>query len=76
MLPPIDTKGLSSADVDDLLHRTREQMERELVVITELARGQRVALSKAEASKADVIASGAENRQGAGRRREQAVATM
>ncbi|KAL9085180.1 MAG: hypothetical protein Q9165_007711 [Trypethelium subeluteriae] len=67
------TKGLSAADVDDLVHRTRDQMVRELVVITELARSQRVALSSKEASVADSITSGAEHRQRAEYRPIQAV---
>ncbi|KAI9654103.1 MAG: 1-acylglycerol-3-phosphate O-acyltransferase [Bathelium mastoideum] len=74
VLPPIETKGLSAANVDDLLHRTREQMVNELVAITELARGQRVALSGKEASEANGAASGVELHQGAERRGAQAVA--
>ncbi|KAL9079430.1 MAG: hypothetical protein Q9157_001684 [Trypethelium eluteriae] len=74
VLPPIDTKDLSAADVDDLVHRTREQMMRELVAVTELARSQRVALSSKEASEANGVASGADHRQRAEHRTTQAVA--
>jgi hypothetical protein len=42
VLPPIPTKNLTAADVDDLAKRTREAMLEELVRITERARGEGV----------------------------------
>ena len=39
VLDPIPTTGLTAADVDDLTRRTRELMLKELVTLTEKARG-------------------------------------
>lgn len=75
MLPPIDTKGLTAADVDSLCQRTRDQMVNELIAVTELARSQRIALSGKEASETNGIATGTEQLKGVSRRAGQAVAT-
>ena len=74
VLPPIETKGLTSADVDDLCRRTREQMAKELVAVTELARSQRVAVSEKEAFELNGKATGADYRNEAQHRDGQAVA--
>jgi lysophosphatidate acyltransferase len=42
VLDPIPTKGLTTADVDELTRTTRELMLRELVTLTAKARGTRV----------------------------------
>lgn len=38
-MDPISTKGLTSADVDELTRSTRELMLKELITLTEEARG-------------------------------------
>ncbi|KAK4232115.1 putative 1-acyl-sn-glycerol-3-phosphate acyltransferase [Podospora fimiseda] len=43
VLEPISTKGLTSADVDELTRTTRELMLKEIIVLTEKARGKRFA---------------------------------
>lgn len=63
MLPPIPTKDLTPADVDDLTQRVRKQMQEELVSLTELARGQGIAMSESQAKEVDgsaVTATGVE----------------
>jgi lysophosphatidate acyltransferase len=42
VLDPIPTKGLTTADVDELTRTTRELMLRELVTLTAKARGTRM----------------------------------
>ena len=42
VMDPIPTKGLTTADVDELTRTTREAMLRELVTLTAKARGTRV----------------------------------
>jgi len=42
VLDPISTKGLTSADVDELTRSTRELMLKELIALTERARGQKI----------------------------------
>lgn len=42
MLKPIETKGLTAANVEDLTRDTRELMLRELLVLTARQRGQPV----------------------------------
>ncbi|KAL7819381.1 hypothetical protein V8C44DRAFT_136366 [Trichoderma aethiopicum] len=44
VLPPIETKNLTSADVDELTQSTRDLMLKELISLTEKARGQPVAV--------------------------------
>lgn len=44
VLDPIPTKGLTSADVDELTRTTRELMLKELVTLTAKARGQPMAV--------------------------------
>lgn len=44
MLDPIPTKGLTPADVEELTRATRETMLKELVALTEKARGQPIAM--------------------------------
>lgn len=53
MLEPIETKGLTSADVDDLTQRTRDLMMAELIKLTEIARAQRTAPSAERAREVD-----------------------
>lgn len=53
VLPPISTKGLTSADVDDLTSRTRDAMVTELITLTEIARGQNIAVSAVRAKVLD-----------------------
>ncbi|KAK3990175.1 hypothetical protein QBC44DRAFT_239716 [Cladorrhinum sp. PSN332] len=43
VLEPISTKGLTSADVDDLTRNTRELMLKEIIALTEKARGKHFA---------------------------------
>lgn len=45
VLPQVETKNLTAADVDDLTNSVRENMLAELVRLTEIARGQGTALS-------------------------------
>ncbi|OAA56475.1 AtaAp protein [Cordyceps fumosorosea ARSEF 2679] len=58
VLDPIPTKGLTSADVDELARTTRELMLKELVTLTAEARGQPIAVpanpSSAKSSGVDV----------------------
>lgn len=42
VLDPIDTTGLTTADVDELCKNTRDLMLRELIALTAQARGQPV----------------------------------
>ncbi len=49
VLPPIPTEKLTAADVDDLVKTTRERMLEELIKLTELARGQGIAMSASQA---------------------------
>ena len=42
VLDPIDTTGLTTADVDELCKNTRDLMLRELIALTAKARGQSV----------------------------------
>ncbi len=42
VLDPIPTTGLTAADVDELTRTTREVMLKELITLTEKARGQKV----------------------------------
>lgn len=42
VLEPIQTKGLTAADVDELCTKTRELMLKELINLTYKARGQEV----------------------------------
>jgi lysophosphatidate acyltransferase len=42
VLDPIPTTGLTAADVDELTRSTRELMLRELIALTEKARGRPV----------------------------------
>ncbi|KAH0490633.1 hypothetical protein TgHK011_002093 [Trichoderma gracile] len=44
VLPPIETKNLTSADVDELTQSTRDLMLKELISLTEKARGQPIAV--------------------------------
>ncbi|KAK3375421.1 hypothetical protein B0H63DRAFT_278834 [Podospora didyma] len=44
VLDPIPTTGLTAADVDELTRTTREVMLKELITLTEQARGQKVAV--------------------------------
>ena len=53
VLPPIPTRGLTAADVDNLTKTTRDKMLSELVELTELARGQAVAVGEEQAQKLD-----------------------
>ena len=48
VLPPVETTGLKSTDVDDLAARVRKDMEAELVKVTEIARGQGTALASSD----------------------------
>jgi lysophosphatidate acyltransferase len=50
VLDPIPTKGLTTADVDELTRTTRELMLRELVGLTAVARGHPVAMPVDSAS--------------------------
>ncbi|ATY60698.1 AtaAp protein [Cordyceps militaris CM01] len=58
ILDPIPTKGLTSADVDELTRTTRELMLKELVTLTAKARGQPIAVpanpSSAKSSGVDI----------------------
>ncbi|KAK5018937.1 AtaAp protein [Cryomyces antarcticus] len=53
VLPAIETMGLTAADVDRLTTETREKILDELVRLTELARGQKVALPANKAKRLD-----------------------
>lgn len=44
MLDPIPTKGLTPADVEELTRATRETMLKELIALTEKARGRPIAM--------------------------------
>lgn len=55
VLDPIPTKGLTSADVDELTRTTRELMLKELMTLTAKARGQPMAVP---ASSSSAISSG------------------
>ena len=48
MLEPIQTTGLTAADVDGLTSSTRALMLKELIDLTEKVRGQPVAMSTAQ----------------------------
>ena len=41
MLPPISTAGLTATDVDELTHKTRELMLKELIALTETPLGRK-----------------------------------
>ena len=43
VLPPISTRGLTAADVDELTRTTREKMLAELIALTETPMGQKAA---------------------------------
>ncbi len=58
VLPPIETEGLTAADVDDLTSRTRELMLRELVALTAEERGRQAVGAGAEVETS--MASGAD----------------
>lgn len=60
MLKPIETKGLTTADVEDLTRDTRDLMLREIVNLTAKTRGQPVAISAQNSADGVVKASGAE----------------
>ncbi|KAI9672607.1 MAG: 1-acylglycerol-3-phosphate O-acyltransferase [Alyxoria varia] len=45
ILPPISTKNMTAADVDDLTRRTQENMLAELVSFTKATRGQQAAIA-------------------------------
>lgn len=51
VLPPIVTTGMTTSDVDGLTIKVRETMMQELEALTEIARGQRIAMSAEEARK-------------------------
>jgi lysophosphatidate acyltransferase len=54
VLDPIPTTGLTAADVDELTRSTRELMLKELIALTERARGQ--AMGQRVASDANGVA--------------------
>jgi lysophosphatidate acyltransferase len=60
VLKPIETKGLKTSDVEDLARDTRELMLREIVSLTERARGQPIAMPAQNSGDGVVKASGAE----------------
>jgi len=60
VLKPIETKGLTPADVEDLARDTRELMLKELVSLTSKARGRPVAMPAQNSRDGVVKASGAE----------------
>lgn len=51
VLCPIHTTGLSAADVDDLTQQVRQRMLQEMETLTEIARGQGIAMSASQARK-------------------------
>ena len=60
VLKPIETKGLKTADVEDLARDTRDLMLREMVSLTAKARGRPVAMPAQKSGDGVVKASGAE----------------
>jgi lysophosphatidate acyltransferase len=60
VLKPIETKGLTPADVEDLARGTRELMLEELMSLTSKARGRPVAMPAKNSGDGVVKASGAE----------------
>jgi len=60
VLKPIETKGKTKEDVDDLLKEVRDIMLKALVEVTELARREGVAKREAEASTGSGVASGSD----------------
>lgn len=60
VLKPIETKGLTAADVDSLTRDTRELMLRELVALTAKARGSPIAMPSQSLPDGVIRASGAE----------------
>jgi len=59
-MKPIETKNLTSADVEDLTRDTRELMLKELVDLTSKARGQPIAMPTNNYGDGVVKASGVE----------------
>lgn len=59
VLKPIETKGLTAADVEDLTRDTREKMLKEVVALTSKQRGEPIAMP-AQSGNGVVKASGAE----------------
>ena len=57
-MDPISTKGLTAADVDELTRNTRELMLKELISLTEQARGKTLRLPTTTESNGAVKASG------------------
>ncbi len=53
VLDPIPTTGLTAADVDELTRTTRDLMIKELVALTEKARGSAVAAGRVSSSNKD-----------------------
>jgi len=60
VLKPIETKGLKTADVEDLTRDTRDLMLREIVSLTAKTRGQPMAIPAQNSRDGVVKASGAE----------------
>ncbi|KAI9711566.1 MAG: 1-acylglycerol-3-phosphate O-acyltransferase [Bogoriella megaspora] len=74
VLPPIDTKGLTAKDVDELTKRTRDIMLEELIRLSELARAQKVSMSSSDAAKANGTATQTSSSNGAAEQKTQPVA--
>ncbi len=58
VLDPIPTKGLTTADIDDLTRSTRELMLKELVTLSEKAQGRPMAIPASADSVGKATASG------------------
>ena len=56
VLPPIETKGLTAADVDRLTNETREVMLRELIALTETPAGRKAASADPSAAAEEDLA--------------------
>jgi lysophosphatidate acyltransferase len=58
VLDPIPTTGLTAADVDELTRTTRELMLKEIIALTEKARGHPIAMPATNGNGSAVKASG------------------